>query len=280
MIYVVFCDRLGNNLFQLGAALSLSSEVTICVPLDNEYQATLKFRDSFFKGLPILDYIPDGIPIYEEPFYHYSEIPYLDGTDLVIAGYFQSYKYLNRERVLKQFAIDKITREFIHLTYPEIINEDFTSIHVRRGDYLKVLHKHPFCGIKYYLKAIDIIGKNKNFIVVSDDISWCKNNIKLKNIIYVENTSPIIDLYIQSFCNNNIISNSSFSWWGAYLNNNTNKKVIMPSLWFGYRFKGNVKGLVSPTYTVIKNRYSFNLFLKSLMQLVAEKRLFLKQRNG
>lgn len=279
MIYVVFCDRLGNNLFQLGAALSLSSEVTICVPLDDEYQATLKFRDTFYKGLSVLNYVPDGIPIYEEPFYHYNEIPYLNGTDLVIKGYFQSYKYLNRERVLKQFVVDKITREFIHLTYPEIINEDFTSIHVRRGDYLKVLHKHPFCGIKYYLKAIDLIGKNKNFIVVSDDISWCKNNIKLKNIIYVENTSPIIDLYIQSFCNNNIISNSSFSWWGAYLNDNNSKKVIMPSLWFGYRFKDHVRDLILPSYIVIKNRYSFILFLKSLFQLINEKIIFLKKRN-
>ena len=178
MIYVVFCDRLGNNLFQLAAALSLSTEITICVPLDDEYQATLKYKDTFFKGLPILNYVPNGISIYEEPFYHYSEIPYTVGTDLIIKGYFQSYKYLNRDKVLDQFAVDNQTMEFIKTTYPEILKDRYTSIHVRRGDYLKALHKHPFCGLSYYLKAINLIGKNENFIVVSDDITWCKNNIK------------------------------------------------------------------------------------------------------
>ena len=279
MIYVVFCDRLGNNLFQLGAALSLSSEITICVPLEDEYQLTLKYKDTFFKGFPILNYVPNGISIYEESFYHYSEIPYTVGTDLIIKGYFQSYKYLNRDKVLDQFAVDNQTMEFIKTTYPEILKDRYTSIHIRRGDYLKALHKHPFCGINYYLKAINLIGKNENFIVVSDDIAWCKNNIRLKNIIYVENTSPIIDLYIQSFCDNNILSNSSFSWWGAYLNKNTNKKVIMPSLWFGYRFKVDVKDLILPSYIVIKNRYSLILFLRSLGQVINEKKMFLKKAN-
>jgi hypothetical protein len=279
MIYIVFCDRLGNNLFQLAAALSLSAEITICVPLENEYQFTLKYKDTFFKGFPILNYVPDGISVYEESFYHYSEIPYKNGTDLIIKGYFQSYKYLNRDRVLKQYAVDKDTMEFIQLTYPKILKGGYTSIHIRRGDYLKVLHKHPFCGIKYYLKAINLIGKNENFIVVSDDIAWCKNNLKLKNIIYVENTSPIIDLYIQSFCDNNILSNSSFSWWGAYLNDNNNKKVILPSLWFGYRFKVDVKDLILPSYIVIKNRYSLILFLKSVVQVINEKKIFLKKAN-
>lgn len=279
MIYVVFCDRLGNNLFQLGAALCLSSEITICVPLENEYELTLKYKDTFFKGFPILNYIPDSISIYEESFYHYSEIPYAIGTDLIITGYFQSYKYLNRDRVLEQFAIDKDTMEFIQLTYPKILEGGFTSIHVRRGDYLKALHKHPFCGRNYYLKAINLIGENENFIVVSDDITWCKNNLKLKNIIYVENTSPIIDLYIQSSCDNNIISNSSFSWWGAYLNDNDSKKVIMPSMWFGYRFTVNVKDLILPSYIVIQNRYSVISFLQSLVQLVREKFLILKRAN-
>lgn len=279
MVYVIFCDRLGNNLFQLATALSLTSEITICVPLDHEYHATLKYKDTFFKGFPIINHVPDGILIYEEPFYHYKEIPYNSETDLIIKGYFQSFKYLNRERVLKQFAIDKNTSEFIRLNYPEISEESYTSIHVRRGDYLKALHKHPFCGKDYYLKAINLIGKKENFIVVSDDVKWCKENIKLKNIIYVENTSPIIDLYIQSFCKNNIISNSSFSWWGAYLNCSGNKKVIMPSLWFGYQYKVDVKDLILPSYIVIKNRYSLTSFLKSLVQLVHEKFLFLKNTN-
>jgi len=87
-------------------------------------------------------------------------------------------------------------------------------------------------------------------------------------------------LYIQSFCENNITSNSSFSWWGAFLYKNVNKKVIMPSLWFGYRFKESVKDLRPPSYLIIKNRYSLILFLKSLYQVINEKVIFLKNKNG
>lgn len=280
MVYVVFCDRLGNNLFQLATALSLSSEITICVPLENEYQATLQFSDTFFKGFTILNYIPDGIPIYEEPFYHYNRIPYIAGSDLIIKGYFQSYKYFDRSKVLSQFSINESTLSFIQSNYPEILNERFTSIHVRRGDYLKMLYKHPFSGLKYYEKAIDLIGRNQNFIVVSDDIAWCKKYLKLKKVIFVENTTPIIDLYIQSFCENNIISNSSFSWWGAYLNENRNKKVVAPRMWFGYRSKVNTEDLIPTSYYIIKNRYSLKLFLRSLFQLIDHKIVFLKSRHA
>lgn len=267
MIYVVFCDRLGNNLFQFAAALSLSSEITICVPLLDEYQAILKYSNTFFKGFPILNYIPDGIQIYNEPFYRYCKIPYTTGTDLVIKGYFQSYKYFDRSRVLNQFSIDSNTLTFIRNNYPEVLNERFTSIHVRRGDYLKMLYKHPFCGLNYYQKAIDLIGRNENFIVVSDDIVWCKKYLKLERVIFVENTSPIIDLYIQSFCENNIISNSSFSWWGAYLNKNRGK-VIAPGMWFGFKNRQDIKDLLLPDYKVIDNHYSLLLFIKAWWQVI------------
>jgi Glycosyl transferase family 11 len=278
MIYIVFSDRLGNNLFQMAAALSLSKNLTICVPIQEEYLTTLKYSNTFFKGFEILDYIPVGIPIYEEPFHHYKAIPYTEGTDLIIKGYFQSYKYINRNKALAQFSIDEDTHAFIKSHYPELFTKKFTSIHVRRGDYLKMLHKHPFSGLPYYLKAIEQIGKNENFIVVSDDISWCKKNLKLANVVFVENTSPIIDLYIQSICVNNIISNSSFSWWGAFLNEHNDKKVIMPSLWFGYRFKVNISDLILPSYIVIKNKYSMLLFLKSLIQVIRGKIFYLRNK--
>lgn len=275
MIYTVFSDRLGNNLFQLAAALSLSSEITICVPLVDEYLATLKYRDNFFKGFPILNYIPDGIKIYEEPFYRYCQIPYIAGTDLIIKGYLQSYRYFDRSFVLSQFSIDSNTFNFIRNNYPEVLNERFTSIHVRRGDYMRMLFKHPFCGLNYYKKAIEIIGKRENFIVVSDDIRWCKKYIKLERVIFVENTSPIIDLYIQSFCENNIISNSSFSWWGAYLKKKGGT-VIAPGLWFGFKNNQDISDLLLPDYMVINNHYSLSLFLKAWWQVILNHVYYMK----
>ena len=71
------------------------------------------------------------------------------------------------------------------------------------------------------------------FLVFSDDIEWCKNNITGDNIVYIDSEIDYIDLYLMARCDNNIIANSSFSWWGAWLNKNENKKVVAPTLWFG-----------------------------------------------
>jgi hypothetical protein len=72
-----------------------------------------------------------------------------------------------------------------------------------------------------------------DFIFVSDDMNWVKENFKGNNIFYSDNSEEILDLTLMSICDNNIIANSSFSWWGAFLNENPNKKVIAPSKWFG-----------------------------------------------
>ena len=81
-----------------------------------------------------------------------------------------------------------------------------------------------------------------HYLVFSNDIEWCKyhltkDSLGIKNIIYVENTKPYEDLLLMQQCNHNIIANSSFSWWGAWLNSNENKKVIAPKLWFGPAYK-------------------------------------------
>ena len=115
-----------------------------------------------------------------------------------------------------------------------ILNENTVSLHVRRGDYINKENYHPLQTIDYYKNAYDIINENSiNVLILSDDVNWCKKNIKFNNISYIENETNIIDLYIMSLCKHNIIANSSFSWWGAWLNENKNKKVICPINWFG-----------------------------------------------
>ena len=117
--------------------------------------------------------------------------------------------------------------------------KDCTSIHIRRGDYLHHSNFQGICTEKYYTNAIDYIDKNTNnalFIVFSDDISWCKKTLqKLNNrVVYVdwnEGENSYLDMYLMSNCNNNIIANSTFSWWGAFLNQNKSKVVVCPSKW-------------------------------------------------
>lgn len=270
MIYSVFTDRLANNLFQFSAAISLDSNVVICIPDKSELNKISKYKDIFFKGYKIINSVPDGIKTYDEPYFNFKKIEYIKNTDIVLKGYFQSFKYINRKKILRQFSVDKNSLEFINNKFPFIIENNYTSIHVRRGDYMKMMYNHPFCGLTYYKNAVQYIGENEKFIVVSDDIKWCKEHLKFKNIIFVENSSPVIDLFIQSLCQNNIISNSSFSWWGAFLNNNPKKKVIAPANWFGFKKKYNTSDLIPRNWKIINN-YSFSILFRSHIQNLKNK---------
>tara|TARA_B100000242_G_scaffold64227_1_gene39415 strand:+ start:111 stop:881 length:771 start_codon:yes stop_codon:yes gene_type:complete len=142
-----------------------------------------------------------------------------------LEGYWQSEKYFLdlREEILNSFSWPEIKK----LNF-----QDSCSIHVRRGDYLKTQYVHPIQTIDYYNKSLDIIQPKGNIFIFSDDIEWCKENFHFKNSIFMENNTNIQDLRYMSLCENNIIANSSFSWWGAWLNKNENKKVICPKNWF------------------------------------------------
>jgi len=84
----------------------------------------------------------------------------------------------------------------------------------------------------YYIKAMERLkDKTDVFVVFSDDIEWCKQNFS--NAVFIENEKDYVEVYLMSLCDNHIISNSSFSWWGAWMNKNENKTVIGPQIWFG-----------------------------------------------
>jgi len=117
-------------------------------------------------------------------------------------------------------------------------------VHIRRGDYLNKIHKHPTQPKEYYYSAFSQFNEDIHFLIFSDDIEWCKNNLKYKYLYFIEEELDYISLYLMSLCNHNIIANSSFSWWGAWLNQETNKKVIAPSNWFGKNKKLNTKDLI------------------------------------
>jgi hypothetical protein len=121
--------------------------------------------------------------------------------------------------------------------YGDVLSLNTCSIHVRRGDYIGLQNFHPVQPVSYYEEAVKIVGDDKHFLIFSDDINWCKENFTfLKNKTFVLNNLDYEDLYLMSMCKNNIISNSTFSWWGAWLNRNENKQVIIPSKWFGISY--------------------------------------------
>ena len=181
-----------------------------------------------------------SLPMFSYPFEY--AIYVLPDDNFYIDGFFQSEKYFkhNRKAIIESLKLSNSLLKKIQDKYSELLTKRTTSIHVRRGDYVSFPNHHPVQTLDYYLKAIELLKNDTDvFVVFSDDIDWCKNNFKLDNIVYIEGEKDYISLYLMSFCKNNIISNSSFSWWGAWLNENENKKVVGPNIWFGSEIKHN-----------------------------------------
>ena len=161
----------------------------------------------------------------------------------IVEGYFQTYLFADeiRDDLLKRLKFPEIEETQLQLLVAEMHRNNSISVHVRRGDYLaeKERRLDEICDEKYYEKAIKMIMekvKNPRFYVFSDDISWCKENIRIDEASYIdsgmlEKYEDWYDMYLMSQCRHNIIANSSFSWWGAWLNENEDKIVIAPKKW-------------------------------------------------
>ena len=155
----------------------------------------------------------------------------------LLEGFWQSPAYFDQYRadIVRQyqpnFELCASTKEYIQVISD---NSYSVAIHVRRGDYVKIGWCIP---MEYYHKAVDMILEkhpHATFFVFSDDLAWAKDNLKLdqRPVVYVvhnQKIKPFEDIWLMSKCNANIIANSSFSWWGAYLNQHPDKIVIAPS---------------------------------------------------
>jgi hypothetical protein len=152
-----------------------------------------------------------------------------------LTGWWQSEKYFkeNEIAIKKELEFSKEIKNYITEKYP-VIKENSVSMHIRRGDYLLKQDQYPTPTFSYYKNAYDYLNnKDTKIFVLSDNINWCRENIKFDNVYYIEENNDIIDLCIMSMCQHNIICNSTYSWWGAWLNNHVNKTVIAPKIWFG-----------------------------------------------
>lgn len=164
-------------------------------------------------------------------------------------GYWQSEKYFKHyENIIKE-ELKPSDEEICKLN--KIIEPDSVSIHVRRTDYVTSNGYHPVQDISYFSNGIDIIGDYNRLYVFSDEIEWCKTNFKFQRMEFVEGYSNIEDLRMMSFCKHNIIVNSSFSWWAAWLNNHPDKKIIAPSKWFGDQVGLNESDIISESWIKI-----------------------------
>lgn len=226
-VYAKQYGRTGNNLFQKAAVIGYA--VKHGIAYDTEPWPRIV--------RPVLP--QTGIQKITEQRHNYQELPAPIKSHILLEGYWQSEKYFThcREAILRVFA-DKFRWNWN-------FSPGWCSIHVRRGDYLKYPDKHPVVSDVYLCKAIQHmsqINPRMHFTFFSDDIPWCRQFVNewreafpVIQFEFSEGKSEESDLFLMSCHQHQIISNSTFSWWGAWLNQNPDKVVISPSKdnWFG-----------------------------------------------
>lgn len=238
---------LGNNLFQIACAYAYSLKNDKELILFNEkigivHKSLDTYKDNILSKIEFSTKQDlSKFKVYNEPFFNYQEIPNID-SDVYLNGYFHSSKYFESyEKEIRDLFLypsnvfDDIIEKTLDVYKIDMSKDNTCSIHVRRGDYLNYPNQHPIQNMNYYMKAIKQMPKDSIFLIFSDDISWCKKNFPdlPEKFKFIEGNSDHEDLLLMSLCNNNIICNSTFSWWAAWLNKNSEKKVIAPSKWFG-----------------------------------------------
>lgn len=253
MKYVRLMGGIGNQMFQYAFGILLGKHTIYDISWFNEVKnvptATQReYELDFWDIAPKLTNNPKNktfgfIKInkyFEKPENIYNE-KLLKLNNCVIEGYFQVAKYYDaiRDKLLSDFTPKKEPNSKNKKMLNLIHSTNSVSIHVRRGDYVKLQQIHGLCNLDYYKHAIKYITKhvsNPHFFIFSDDIQWVKDNLKIdcpcEYIDFNNGRDSAWDMWLMANCKHNIIANSSFSWWGAWLNPKTDKIVIAPKQWF------------------------------------------------
>ncbi len=239
-ITVNLAGGLANLLFEISSAFSYGKlyNKQLILPhnhsLPMQGNSIINYKDNILRNFNFRNLNKNFKNISQKGF-HYTPLPPFPNEDVILNGHFQSYKYFDQyeSEIRELLKPDKSTITYIKDKYGDILNKKTTSIHVRRGDYLKLPDHYINLSLDYYQNALKYINNPGSILIFSDDISWCKDNFKGDKYIFIEDEKDYIDLYLMSLCDNNIIANSTFSWWGAWLNANPNKIVISPDKWFG-----------------------------------------------
>lgn len=177
----------------------------------------------------------------------YVENIFTDANDMYYEGYWQNYRYFAeyQDIIQKEFSFNIPALNDDNQRLVNIINNDssiWVSVHVRRGDYVNHKILGGICDINYYKSAIEYIKRKSDkplcFLILSNDADWCRENLgplilghTCEYVDWNNGINSYLDMYLMTLCRVNIIANSSFSWWGAYLNKNKNKITIAPRKW-------------------------------------------------
>ena len=264
MIYIELMGGLGNQLFQIfcGLAYSFENKIPFKInnnkldkvsPLDN-ISLRPTYWDNFLINLSKFTYNNNiNLPVYrEKTFFKYDKIPVI-AQDFKLFGYYQSYKYFETQykNIIKLIGLEERKTQIYEKNNALFIgNKKPISLHFRIGDYVKNQTIHPILNINYYIKSISFFKdkinniERNNYILIFGEFkdkekieqNIQKINVEFPNLEILICDYNIIDyeqMLLMSLCQHNIIANSSFSWWAAYFNNNSEKIVCYPNVWNG-----------------------------------------------
>lgn len=245
--------RLGNQMFQYAATKG------IAINGGHDYQIPSGGHSLFeaFELPGVEDHITpmQGLQTFNERFYHFDKDFFdekVDNRDLM--GYFQTEKYFKHieDVIRKDFSFKINIRNSVSKMLQPLRNKKVFSIHFRRTDYLMYADSHPVPPYEYYLESINKFDSYDMGIVFSDDIEWCmKLDILNDERFIFSYNNNYEDLYLMSQCDGHILANSSFSWWGAWLNSNPYKQITVPEIWFGSKLSHDIKDLIPSDWNII-----------------------------
>ena len=272
MIVVNLIGGLGNQMFQYATARRLAEKHSTILKIDvNEFElyklhryslhcfniweyladsteikklAPEKHKKSIAKKFKLLLNLKNNKSICKEKYFHFDPLVLEASDNVYIDGYWQSEKYFIdiKEILYREFTIkypqDLKSREITNM----IENSESVSLHIRRADYIQnelTYDIHGVCNLEFYYDCVNLLLEkisNPHFFIFSDDHQWVKQNLKLDYpMTFVDHNDAsknYEDLRLMSQCKHNIIANSTFSWWGAWLNQNPDKIVYAPQKWF------------------------------------------------
>ncbi|NNE32934.1 MAG: alpha-1,2-fucosyltransferase [Winogradskyella sp.] len=218
---------------------------------NNSYKIADRKAVNRFKKINVINRLKQKLGFsypqtYVETSFRFNEELFSIENDIYLVGYFQSYKYLKNHEAFTRQLYSFQTNSLSELNQNLLVKLKTlktVSIHIRRGDFVNdklTQAYHGICNLEYYIEAIEYIcSKHKNLTMVffSDDMQWVResfNNFDYPKIFVDFNSrkNNWVDMLLMSKCSHNIIANSSFSWWGAWLNTNPKKTVVAPKKWF------------------------------------------------
>ena len=235
---------LGNQLFGWAAAESLALKNNGTVQFSERFLQPGQFELSKYTRAPKSTEENIGAlwlrtKVFKERDFRFDERFNVINTGVTLKGYFQSWKYFSahQDHIRQTFSTIANTSEQYEKFLQDLEREPYTAIHIRRGDYVGLTSYHGLTSRDYFAKAKDVLAKYRNaerVVVFSDDIDAAKDLVDWGNLYIgkhdLENSVETLDL--MSRATNLVGSNSSFSWWAAYLNDNNSGIRIMPRPWF------------------------------------------------